>query len=149
MSFRQVAPHFAPVLALLALAGCSGGPDRPYPVRGVVVYEDGQPAKELAGGSVTFTPASDTGQMISSGSIEDDGTFVLSCKREGDGAIAGKHRVEIELPGIEGQEDDPKFRSPKVAIDSKSAVQEVTVEPRSNDITLKVTRVASKTNRSR
>jgi hypothetical protein len=125
-----------------ALAGCGGGPNTPYPVRGVVVYEDGQPAKELAGGSVSFTPVANLGETVASGSIEEDGTFILSYKREGDGAIAGKHHVTIEQPLIEGEPDDPKLRRPKVALDPASTVQEVTVEPKSNDITLKVKRVA-------
>ena len=127
-------------MAVLGTAGCSTDPDRTYPVRGVVVYEDGQPAKELAGGSVTFNPAEE-GRAISSGSIEEDGTFVLNSKREGDGAVAGKHQAVIEPPGLETQGADARRPQPlRAIIDPTTAVQQVTVEPKSNAITLKVKR---------
>jgi hypothetical protein len=131
-------------LAALGVAGCSGDPNRPYPVRGVVVFEDDRPAKELAGGSVTFVPISEPERAVSSGTINEDGTFTLSCRREGDGAVAGTHRVEVAPPGKEDEDDNPKARRPRVALDPSTAVQEVTVEPRSNEITLKVKRAGPK-----
>ena len=132
-----------PVLVALTTAGCSSDPDKPYPVRGAIVFEDGQPARELAGGSVTFAPTPEAGRMISSGSIADDATFVLSCKKEGDGAVAGKHRMVIEPPEREGDAGDaPRRRPLKAIIDLHTAVQEITVEPRSNEITLTVKRAA-------
>jgi hypothetical protein len=139
--------RLALALAVLAMAGCSSDPDKPYPVRGVILFEDGQPAKELAGGSVTFTPIpQEEGRRLSSGSIEEDGTFILSCKKEGDGAVAGKHRAVIEPPEREGEDDDaPRRRPLKAILDPKTAVQEVTVEPKSNQITLKVKRAGPST----
>lgn len=132
------------VLAVVATAGCSGDPDPCYPVRGVLVYEDGQPAKELVGGSVTFTPL-EQGRKISSATIEEDGTFVLSSMRDSDGAVAGKHQAVIEPPGLEDQDDDSPSRRPLPAIiDPASAAQEVTVEPKSNDITITVKKAAPK-----
>jgi hypothetical protein len=134
------------VLAVLTTAGCSSDPNKPYPVRGVIVFEDGQPARELAGGSVTFAPIPEEGRAISSGSIAEDATFVLSCKKEGDGAVAGKHRMVIEPPEREGDAGDaPRRRPLKAIIDLQTAVQEVTVEPKSNQITLKVKRAAPRT----
>ena len=134
------------VLAVLATAGCSSDPNKPYPVRGVIVFEDGQPARELAGGWVTFAPIPEDGRMISSGSIAEDATFVLSCKKEGDGAVAGKHRMVIEPPEREGDAGDaPRRRPLKAIIDLQTAVQEVTVEPKSNQITLQVKRAAPRT----
>src|SRR5262245_20911017 len=142
MPFTPSPRWVPPVLVLLAAAGCSSDPNRPYPVRGVVVFEDGQSAKELAGGSVTFIPTSEPGRAISSGTIQEDGTFILSWKKEGDGAIPGRHRVEVSPPGIEGQDDNPKSRRRRLVLDRSTAVQEVTVEPKSNEITLKVKRAA-------
>jgi hypothetical protein len=134
------------VLAVLVTAGCSSDPNKPYPVRGAIVFEDGQPAKELAGGSVTFAPIPEDGRMISSGGIAEDGTFVLSCKKEGDGAVAGKHRVVIEPPEREGDTGDtPRRRPLKAIIDLKTAVQEVTVEPKKNQITLTIKKAAPRT----
>src|SRR5262249_6263104 len=134
------------VLAGLATAACSSDPNKLYPVRGVIVFDDGQPAQELAGGSVTFAPIPADGRMISSGTIAADATFVLSCKKEGDGAVAGKHRMVIEPPEREGEAGDaPRRRPLKAIIDLKTAVQEVTVEPKSNQITLTVQRAAPRT----
>jgi hypothetical protein len=132
--------------ALLAAAGCSGDPQRPYPVRGVIVFENGEPAKELAGYSVSFLPTSGEGLPSSFGTVEADGTFVLSCKTEGDGAVAGKHHVVVSPPEPEDQEGDKPRRRParsKVSLDPATTTQEVTVEPKSNDMTLKVKRAAS------
>jgi hypothetical protein len=133
-------------LAGLTAAGCSSDPHRPHPVRGVVVYEDGQPAKELAGGSVSFSPLSTEPLGSSIGKIEEDGSFRLSCLRENDGAVAGRHQVTITPPEPADQDDDrPAARRarPRVVIDPATAVQEVTVEPKSNEITLKVRRAKS------
>lgn len=131
------------LLAVLATAGCTSDPYKTYPVRGVIVFEDGQPARELAGGSVTFAPIPEEGRMISSGSIAPDATFVLSCKREGDGAVAGKHRAVIEPPEREGDLGDaPRRRPLNAIIDPQTAAQEVSVEPKSNQMTLKVKRAA-------
>jgi hypothetical protein len=136
------------LVALLAAAGCSGDPQQPYPVNGVIVFEDGQPAKELAGYSVSFMPASGEVLPSSFGTVEEDGTFVLSCKKKGDGAVAGKHHVVLSPPAPEDEEGDRPRRRPalsKVSLDPATATQEVTVEPKSNDITLKVKRAASST----
>jgi hypothetical protein len=133
-------------LALLAAAGCSSDPQKPYPVKGVIVFENEQPAKELAGYSVSFLPVSGQGLPSSFGNVEEDGTFVLSCKKKGDGAVAGKHHVVISPPEPEDEEGDKPRRRPghpKVSLDPATATQEVTVEPMSNDITLKVKRAAS------
>jgi hypothetical protein len=142
-------PRWVPLaLALLAAAGCSSDPHKLYPIKGVIVFENGQPAKELAGYSVTFTPTSGEGLPSSFGNVEEDGTFILSCKKKGDGAVAGKHQVVVAPPEPEDEEGDkPRRRppQPKVSLDPATAVQEVTVEPKSNDITLKVKKSASST----
>jgi hypothetical protein len=133
--------------AALAAAGCSTDPRQPYPVQGVVVYDDGQPAKELAGSLVTFTPLSSEARGSSVGTVQEDGTFRLSCRKEGDGAVAGRHRVTISLPEREEEGDiRPKTRrpAPKTALDPATAVQEVTVEPKTNQITLTVKRAAGR-----
>lgn len=131
------------ILLVLAGTGCSTDPNRPYPVRGVIVFEDGQPARELAGGSVTFSPKESESRGSSVGTIEEDASFTLSCKKEGDGAVPGQHRVTITLPTPEDEEGDrPKAKRtrPAAIIDPESANQEVTVEPKSNSLTLKVRR---------
>ena len=139
-------PQAPLALALLAAAGCSG-PATPHPVQGTVVFEDGQPAKELAGYAISFTPAAGGGLPSSYGDIDQDATFVLSCKKDGDGAVAGKHRVVISPPDpFEGGGGDRRLHPPpmKAVMDPATAEQEVTVEPKSNNITLKVKRAAGR-----
>jgi len=83
--------------------------------------------------------------MISSATIAPDATFVLSCKRDGDGAVAGKHRAVIEPPEREGDLGDaPRRRPLQAIIDLQTATQEIAVEPKSNEITLRVKRAASR-----
>lgn len=135
------------LLAGLTISACSNDPNRPYPVRGVILFEDDQPAKELAGGLVTFALISESGGGSSVGAIGEDATFSLSFKREGDGAVAGRHRVTISMPEPEDGEDDKpkKRRRPlKAIIDPATANQEFNVEPTSNTITLKVKRAREK-----
>jgi hypothetical protein len=92
-------PDHAIKLALLAalLLGCCSGcgakgagtlPDL-IPVKGKVTFK-GQP---LTTGTVHFEP-DDYGRPAT-GKLQSDGTFVLSTHKEGDGVVAGHHRVSI------------------------------------------------------
>ena len=79
---------------LLGLVGCGGDATAPnlsatLPVRGTVAYK----GKPMTGGTIKFEPE-DTGREAHS-AIGPDGTFVLSTFKEGDGAIAGLHRVAV------------------------------------------------------
>ena len=148
---RGLEPRYAAIVlvgAALFAGGCASDANKPFPVRGVIVYEDdGKPVTGLAGGSITFMPATGEGRPSSS-SIKADATFVLSCMREDDGALPGKHRVEIELPEP-GVGDVPKKARPpaRQSIDPASAIQEVTVEAKSNSITIKVKKPPARPNR--
>lgn len=75
------------VLCGILLIGCDRGP-KIVPVSGTVTYK----GKALEFGSVMFQPAQ--GQPAK-GSIQADGTFVMSTFREGDGATVGRNRVRI------------------------------------------------------
>lgn len=99
-------------LVAIVLIGC-GGEDRypTVPVEGKVLYR-GAP---LAFGSVVFYPEKGPPAR---GDIGPDGTFRLSTYRQHDGAIVGRHRVEIKCyenqrPGsapitpAPGEETDP------------------------------------------
>lgn len=74
-------------LLVLFLSGCG---DRPtlVPVSGRVLI-DGQP---LTYGSVRFLPPN---SRLSSGSLDSEGRFTLTCMVEGDGAVLGPHAVEV------------------------------------------------------
>jgi hypothetical protein len=87
-----------PGRALTALAllgpvfpGCGGDPDLlpTVPVSGTLAV-DGKP---VAKGAIHFHPQK--GQTANG--IVADGRFTLSTYKEGDGAVAGKHRVAVEV----------------------------------------------------
>jgi len=72
--------------AVLAI-GCDSRPAR-VPVSGKVLI-DGEP---LTYGAVIFVPA---GGRQSSGIIDGSGNFKLTCFEPGDGALVGKHQVQV------------------------------------------------------
>jgi hypothetical protein len=81
-------------LLLLPSGGCGtpagGGAAGMIPVKGKVTYK-GQPVTK---GVVRFEP--DGYGRMATGQIQSDGTFVLTTLKEGDGVVAGEHRVTIE-----------------------------------------------------
>ncbi len=125
-------------------AGCGRGPT-PYPVSGQIVYEDGTPVDALEGGSVTFESLALN--VSSSGAIEQGGKFQLNFRREGDGALAGTYKVSFGLPDRFAevapslQPVAPEFLNPS------TTPLTVTLEEKSNDVTLTVKRPQSKSKR--
>jgi hypothetical protein len=78
-----------PVLAgLLLCVGCGDDRPRRVPVSGKVLI-DGKP---LTHGFVRFIPS---GARPSGGKLDARGCFTLSCFDGDDGAVPGRHRVEI------------------------------------------------------
>jgi hypothetical protein len=90
-----VAIKGALLAALLLGCGCgcgakgAGSSPTLIPVKGKVTFK-GQP---LTTGTVRFEPE-DYGRPAT-GALQSDGTFVLSTLTEGDGVVAGHHRVSI------------------------------------------------------
>jgi hypothetical protein len=128
---------FLPLAACLLLSGCDSGQKPTYPVKGKFVWEGGGNAKELAGGMVIFECASE--DMSAKGSIDSEGGFVLGTYKVDDGAVAGKHKVAVTQPADTSAGD---FRTLAV-VDRKyesmdTTDLEVTIEPKPNEITLKV-----------
>lgn len=129
-------------LVLLVGIGCGG--TGPYPVEGKVLWADGSPAKELAGGMVAYDLITNDpkGKMSAYGEISSEGSYRLTTLKPGDGAMPGKHRVMVSgraYPEALAHERppgppilDPRF----YAFDT--AKIEVTVEPKSNTIPIKV-----------
>jgi hypothetical protein len=75
-------------VGLLSAFGCSDGRPRRVPVAGQVLI-DGQPLKH---GYVRFIPQ---GARASGGGLDEQGRFALGCFETSDGAVIGKHRVEV------------------------------------------------------
>lgn len=76
------------ILGLSALSGCGDGRPARVPVAGVVLI-DGQPLNK---GNIKFVPQNG---RPSSSKINEDGSFNLTCYDGNDGAILGKHRVQV------------------------------------------------------
>jgi hypothetical protein len=126
------------VLAALVAAGCTGGTDTPSPVRGTV-YLDGQPAKELAGGTVTFN--SSELHRMASGPIKADGTYRLGSLTADDGAIPGKYEVTVSPPETAAAGERVKDRpGAKGVVFGPPKDPEVTVERKANDIPIHLQR---------
>ena len=78
------------------------------PVKGKVTYK----GKPLAKGRIKFAP--DGYGRPAFGQLKTDGTFVLTTEKEGDGVIAGEHRVTVTETGIKSPRDAlaNKWKSP-------------------------------------
>jgi hypothetical protein len=102
-------------LGLLAATGCGGGDGlEMFPVRGEVTYK----GKPLVRGIVNYLPSS-PGARPASGSIQPDGTFVLTTQARDDGAVRGTY--DIVVHSYEDNPDAPKTREEIEAQGSRSA----------------------------
>jgi hypothetical protein len=79
------------------------------PVKGKVTYK-GQPVTK---GRIKFALDGGFGRPAH-GQLQSDGTFVLTTEKEGDGVIAGQHRVVLTDTGIKSPKDAlaVKWRNP-------------------------------------
>ncbi len=81
---------FKYLLSGLVLAGCSGDNLEPvHPVTGTVMMK----GKPVEGAIVAFTPTD--GGTAASGATDSTGTYKLTTRSSGDGAVAGKYSVTI------------------------------------------------------
>jgi len=131
---------FLVTLAALGLVGCGGG-ERTYAVKGKLVYDDdGQPIKELAGFTVTFT--SEKLGKSSTGPIDEAGAFRLSSRSKDDGAFPGEYQVIVSQPHPDPERGEN--RRPVVELSyedpTKSDLKAV-VKPENNDFTFKLRRL--------
>lgn len=122
---------------LLALTGCGGSST--LPVEGTIVFADTQqPARELAGYTVTFEQ---TEQKVSAtGVVRPDGTFRLTTYKEEDGAVPGKHKVAITppIPEVDTPAPPPLIPPRYSGLDSGLEVEVKAGQP---EVTLTVERI--------
>ncbi|MBL8812002.1 MAG: carboxypeptidase regulatory-like domain-containing protein [Planctomycetaceae bacterium] len=71
---------------LTLLSGCGQGRPETYPTRGKVVFSDGSPVR-----LGTIELLSEEHKINATGTIQQDGSFVLGTFTPSDGACAGKH----------------------------------------------------------
>ncbi|MDZ7619622.1 MAG: hypothetical protein U1E05_21695 [Patescibacteria group bacterium] len=110
-------------IVLLLAVGCQRAPEATYPVSGMVQL-DGRPLvlpERHYSGTVVF--ASETtdarGESYTArGLIASDGSYRLTTFHDGDGAVAGKHRVAVmisqmsEGPAVAAPHVPPAYQSP-------------------------------------
>jgi hypothetical protein len=91
--------HYSSLTCLffcLILLGC-GNADGVYPVSGTVKFDDGSvPGGELP--MIKFTPVTRTPTaQVCSGSIQPDGSFIITTFQPEDGALPGEYKVTFEI----------------------------------------------------
>src|SRR5947209_5023568 len=74
------------VVVVAGLVCCAGCGSNTYPVEGKVVWADGSPITELAGGMVQFESEKLTPNVSARGTIQPDGTFRIGTHNPDDGA---------------------------------------------------------------
>jgi hypothetical protein len=79
------------LILLGTISGC--GKEPIYPVEGKVLDKEGKAFPDLAGSTVEFDSLE--AKVSASGTIQEDGSFQLSTKKQNDGAWVGKHKVLI------------------------------------------------------
>jgi hypothetical protein len=125
---------------LTGLAGCGGEPAK-VPAEGKVVWADGSPAKELAGGVVQFEPPKNG--VGARGVIGPDGSFKIGTNKEADGVVPGEYRVLVaeNRPVVKEREDGPELAPPKMDPkfgDWQTSGLTATITSGTNSLTLKV-----------
>ena len=121
---------------VLATAGCRSDQKKTYPVQGKFVWPDGSSAKELAGGMVIFQ--CDAEQITSKAIIDQQGGFALGTYKLADGTVAGEHKIAIVQPVSESDNPAPLQVVDRRYEDPNTSDLIVTVEPKSNEVALKV-----------
>jgi hypothetical protein len=119
------------VLMLLAASGCSEGRPARVPVSGQVLI-DGQPLKF---GVVDFVP--EDGRS-SSGVLDSNGNFTLSCFTENDGALVGKHQIQVHAEEVVNDTTARIHAPKKYGYLSTSGLSENIKEP-TNSIVINLT----------
>src|SRR5438876_105007 len=91
-----------PLLLLLPAAGCG---TRLHPVRGTVTLADGTP---LTKGMVVFESIEGSPPVLARGTLQADGSYLLSTFKPDDGVPPGRYRVLINPLDLSDLPDEKK-----------------------------------------
>jgi hypothetical protein len=117
--------------SLIFSVGCGDGRPERVPVSGIVTI-DGKPLVE---GNIKFVP--EVGRP-SAGVVEQDGRFKLTCYDGNDGAIPGKHRVQVSASRILNGAKVQWFAPPHYADFRRSGLEVEITKPR-DDLVIELT----------
>jgi hypothetical protein len=117
--------------AIAPMAGCGDGRPTRVPVSGQVLI-DGEP---LTRGYVQFAPSD---SRASSGELDANGRFELTCYDPGDGAVRGRHKVAVISKEPIGQET-LKWHAPKKYADLRSSGLEQEITGPTDSIKIEIT----------
>jgi hypothetical protein len=124
-----------PIAALAASAivatGCSDGRPGRVPVSGQVLI-DGQP---LTAGNIKFVP---NGARASSGKLDAQGRFTLTCYDGEDGVVPGKHRAQISAMEVISASKVKWLAPPKYA-DFRTSELEFEITEPTDDLQITLT----------
>lgn len=101
-------------LALGLVTGCGARADKPVPVRGTVTLD----GKAVEAAAIQFIPADETARPAF-GESQADGSYQITTREPGDGAMPGTYRVLIVWEAI----PPPMFRSSDEAGPSRLEMQ--------------------------
>jgi hypothetical protein len=131
MKHSRVFQFAAIFTTAIFLVGCGGGRPSRVPVSGEV-YIDGKP---LAAGTVMLVPK---GARPSSGAIDAQGHFTLTCYDGKDGAVPGKHAVAV----VGMQQIDAKSQrwlAPQKYADHRTSGLEATIDGATDSLRIDLT----------
>jgi hypothetical protein len=131
---RKLPPwwHVAVLTAVAALsAGCSDGRPTRVPVSGQVLI-DGQP---LTVGNIKFVP---DGARASSGKLDSQGRFTLTCYDGEDGVVPGRHRAQISAMEVISASKVKWLAPPKYA-DFRTSELEFEINEPTDDLKITLT----------
>ena len=131
LRFQNISAAALGLLACVVAAGC--GDDRPtrVPVSGSVLI-DGKP---LTIGSIRFVPAE--GRM-STGVLDSNGRFTLSCFDNNDGAVPGLHQVAVN--GLERFSDwEVRWHAPKKYMNEETSGLTQKISEPTDDVVINLT----------
>ena len=130
-------------MGLALLSGCSKGELPTYPILGRVLYADGKP---LPGGVLVLESLEGVGKSNPRGTIEPDGSFTIKTPPDRAGAEAGKYQVIVQAfdPAYDDAKAPPNQPAPQLIHSRYQKFEtsglEVAIEPKDNDLTLRVDR---------
>lgn len=119
------------LLGGVVLAGCNRSQFDRVPVSGRVLI-DGQPLKF---GYVSFYPA---GARASGGRLDEQGRFVLTSLKKGDGIVLGTHPVSVSA-GESISDTQMKWHAPKKYNTPETSGLEFTIEEPTDSLEINLT----------